>query len=131
MKNIKDSQISQRFMIRRRLRSGGMWEVYEAHDRERNGVVALKVFSLTDRAEVGSLQKAFRAIAEISHPNIVSLYDFECADTSCFITSELVEGMTFIDYVRPAHQLSGIGGTLDESRLRSVWRQLAQAVEAL
>lgn len=131
MQNIKDFQGSDRFTIRRPLRSDDSWVEYEAHDRERDGVVALKVFPFTHGSDHARLQREFRALAEVSHPNIVPLYDLECGDTSCFITSELVEGMTFIDYVRPASRSGEARSTLDESRLRSVWRQLAEAIGAL
>jgi eukaryotic-like serine/threonine-protein kinase len=131
MMNINDFHGSDRFTIRHPLRSGSMWYVYEAYDHERDGVVALKVFPSTPGSCIASLQEEFHALAQISHPNIVSLYDFECGDTSCFITSELVEGISIIDYVRPASRSGEAGSTFDENRLRSVWRQLARAIEAL
>jgi len=59
------------------------------------------------------------------------LYDFGCGETSCFIAGELVEGVTIIDYVRPPSRSGDDLSTLNEDRLRSVFRQLATAIEAL
>lgn len=131
MLNVKDLQSSGRFTIYRRLRSGGSWEVYEAHDRERNGLVALKVIPFISDSHVARLHQQVRALAQISHPNIMSLYDIGCKNRLCFITSELIEGVTIIDYVRPASRSGEGRSMLNEDRLRSVLRQLGSAIQAL
>ena len=65
-----------RFKIRRRLGSGGMGVVYEAHDRETDKVLALKALTRTEAADIFRFKREFRALAAVSHPNLVSLYEF-------------------------------------------------------
>ncbi len=92
---------TERFRVRRRLGSGGMGVVYEAHDRDTDKVLALKALTRTDASNVYRFKKEFRALADVSHPNLVSLYEFMSDGNSWFFTMELVRGVTFIEYVRP------------------------------
>ncbi|MDQ2856125.1 MAG: AAA family ATPase [Acidobacteriota bacterium] len=104
---------TDRFKIRRRLGSGGMGVVYEAHDRETDKVLALKALTRTEAADIFRFKREFRALADVSHPNLVSLYEFMSDGQFWFFTMELVRGVTFIEYVRPGfrarrNQNSGI-----------------------
>src|SRR6266550_4886952 len=92
---------TERFKIRRRLGSGGMGVVYEAHDRETDKVLALKALTRTEAADIFRFKREFRALADVSHPNLVSLYEFMSDGRFWFFTMELVRGVTFIEYVRP------------------------------
>ena len=92
---------TDRFKIRRRLGSGGMGVVYEAHDRETDKVLALKALTRTEGADIFRFKREFRALADVSHPNLVSLYEFMSDGRFWFFTMELVRGVTFIEYVRP------------------------------
>ena len=92
---------TDRFKIRRRLGSGGMGVVYEAHDRETDKVLALKALTRTEAADIFRFKREFRALADVSHPNLVSLYEFMSDGRFWFFTMELVRGVTFIEYVRP------------------------------
>src|SRR5437870_11728802 len=92
---------TERFRVRRRLGSGGMGVVYEAHDRDTDKVLALKALTRTDASNIYRFKKEFRALADVSHPNLVSLYEFMSDGNSWFFTMELVRGVTFIEYVRP------------------------------
>jgi len=67
---------TERFKIRRRLGSGGMGVVYEAHDRETNKVLALKALTRTEASNIYRFKREFRALADVAHPNLVSLYEF-------------------------------------------------------
>src|ERR1700682_1111591 len=103
---------TDRFRIRRRLGSGGMGVVYEAHDRETDKVLALKALTRTEAADIYRFKREFRALADVSHPNLVSLYEFMSDGTFWFFTMELVRGVTFFEYVRPGfhprrHPVSG------------------------
>ena len=122
-------QKSERFTIQAVLDSGENWKKYKVHDRSTDREVALEVISPVDTSVTRRIVKEFRVLAEISHPNIASVYDFECLDTTCLITSELVEGVTFLEYVRPV--VLGKPSTFDETRLRSAWAQLAAALTTI
>jgi len=104
---------TDRYRIRRRLGSGGMGVVYEAHDRETDKVLALKALTRTEAADIYRFKREFRELADVSHPNLVSLYEFMSDGTFWFFTMELVRGVTFLEYVRPGfrtrrHQVSGV-----------------------
>jgi serine/threonine protein kinase/tetratricopeptide (TPR) repeat protein len=92
---------TDRFKIRRRLGSGGMGVVYEAHDRETDKVLALKALTRTEASHIYRFKKEFRALTDVSHPNLVSLYEFMSDGIFWFFTMELVRGVTFLEYVRP------------------------------
>jgi len=91
---------TRRYVIRRRIGEGGMGIVYEVDDRERAQVVALKTLRRWSGDDVYRLKREFRSLADVAHPNLVSLYDLVIDDDACFFTMELVHGTTFVDYVR-------------------------------
>src|SRR6266540_5081458 len=95
---------TDRFRIRRRLGSGGMGVVYEAHDRETDKVVALKALTHTGASHISRFKNEFRSLADVSHPNLISLYEFMSDGQYWFFTMELVEGVNFLEYVRPGYR---------------------------
>jgi hypothetical protein len=107
-----------RFTVLRRLGDA----VYEAIDHERNTRVALKTLS-SDPASLMRLKREFRALADLGHPNLVSLGEL-FSDEQWFFSMELVEGVDFLHWVRP-------GGVLHERRLRDALVQLAAGLGAL
>ena len=94
---------TERFKIRRRLGSGGMGIVYEAHDREMDKVVALKALTRTEASHISRFKNEFRSLADVSHPNLVTLYEFMADGQYWFFTMELVQGVNFLEYVRPGY----------------------------
>ena len=97
---------TQRFRIRRRLGSGGMGVVYEAHDSETNKVVALKTLTRAEASHISRFKNEFRSLADVSHPNLVALYEFMADGQYWFFTMELVMGVNFLEYVRPLYRAS-------------------------
>ncbi len=95
---------TERFRIRRRLGSGGMGIVYEAHDRETDKVVALKALTRTEASHISRFKNEFRSLSDVSHPNLVSLYEFMSDGEYWFFTMELVQGVNFLEYVRPGYK---------------------------
>ncbi|WP_437744236.1 AAA family ATPase [Sorangium sp. So ce1504] len=91
---------TDRFEIRARLGAGGMGVVYHAHDRLRCADVALKTLLRMEAADILRLKSEFRAIADIAHPNLVTLYELISAQGRWFFTMELVSGVNFTRYVR-------------------------------
>jgi eukaryotic-like serine/threonine-protein kinase len=117
-----------RFAILRRLGSGGMGVVYEAIDRTRDEIVALKTLHHARPGEIYRLKREFRSLADIAHPNLVTLSELMVDETSCFFTMELVEGVNFVDYVR------GTAGRLAASqadRIRPILDQLVGGIAEL
>jgi predicted ATPase len=76
-----------------------MGVVYEAFDRESAERIALKSLrSLSPRA-LRALKNEFRTVAEIVHPNLVSLGELIEDDGRWYLTMELVDGVNFLQYV--------------------------------
>src|ERR1700694_5184996 len=77
------------------LGAGGMGEVYRARDTRLGREVALKVLP-TEVANDPSRRQRFeleaRAVAALSHPNIVAVYDVGTEDGVLYMVSELVDG---------------------------------------
>jgi hypothetical protein len=121
-------QGTERFAILRRLGSGGMGVVYEAIDRTRDEIVALKTLQHARPGDIYRLKREFRSLADIAHPNLVMLYELMVDETSCFFTMELVEGVNFVDYVRGT---DGRLAVLQSDRIRPILDQLVGGMAEL
>lgn len=76
---------------------GGMGEVYRAEDERLHRDVAIKVLPAhlsTDRASLDRFQREARAVASLSHPNILSIFDYGDADGVQYAVTEMLEGET-------------------------------------
>ena len=92
-----------RFEVRRKLGAGGMGVVYEAFDRERQTLVALKTLQTWTADAVLRFKDEFRALQDLRHPNLVSLGELFEEGGQWFFTMELIEGgVPFLSFVRPA-----------------------------
>ena len=90
------------YEIRRSIGSGGMGEVYSAFDARLHREVAVKVLfdSATSAASRVRLEREARAVAALSHPNVVSIFDIGSEGDSVYIVSELLEGATVREALR-------------------------------
>ncbi len=113
-----------RFSVLRRVGEGGMGIVYEAFDTQRKARVALKTLSRLDARGVYQMKNEFRALADVTHPNLVRLHELFADRERWFFTMDLVDGERFDRWVRP-------GNKLDETLLRAALPQLLAAIEAL
>src|SRR5207253_2521877 len=83
-------------LIRREIGSGGMGVVYAAHDPQLERVVALKVLKPNaagsgDEARNRLLREA-RAMARLSHPNVITVFDVGTIGEQAFIAAEFIDG---------------------------------------
>ena len=79
------------------LGAGGMGEVYRAHDTRVGRDVAIKVLpqrlSRDDEARL-RFEREAKAVAAISHPNVLALFEFDRVDDVAYVVTELLEGET-------------------------------------
>jgi beta-lactam-binding protein with PASTA domain/predicted Ser/Thr protein kinase len=113
-----DSLFDGRYLIIRKLGSGGMANVYLAHDQELGRRVAIKI--LDDRhARDDQFVERFRREAQnaagLSHPSIVSIYDRGEAEGTYYIAMEYVEGRTLKELL-VARGPSPLGIAIDYTR---------------
>ena len=89
--------LAQRYELKRLLGRGGMAYVYYGRDRVLDRPVAVKILR-EEYARDARFRERFRqeatAVARLSHPNIVTVYDFGYADDRLFIVMEYVAGET-------------------------------------
>lgn len=85
-----------RYVIEKRIGAGGMGVVYAARDSELARDVALKI--VRPRSEVDAMEARLRreakAMARLSHPNVVPVFDIGTHQAQLFIAMELVAGET-------------------------------------
>jgi tetratricopeptide (TPR) repeat protein len=143
--------LPSRLEVRRKLGEGAFGSVYEVYDREQQCRVALKCLERLDAHSLFRFKREFRELADILHPNLVRLHELFCFDSRWCFTMDLIQGVSFLDHVRPgfaypndaptvdsgqpaesshvipSHPL----GAVDATRLRSALLQLAEGVGAL
>lgn len=95
---------ASRFDIIAKLGEGGMGIVYEAYDREREMKVAVKTMRQLEATTLYHFKREFRAISDLSHPNIIALYELVADDNDCYFTMEIVHGGDILEYVRTGTQ---------------------------
>ena len=101
--------LSGRYRILNRLGSGGMANVYKARDLNLQRDVAVKILR-TDLIEDPNFRARFlqeaRSAANLTHPNIVTIYDFGHDSGQFFIIMEYVEGNDLKTVIRSQGQQS-------------------------
>ena len=118
--------LGNRYEIIRKIGDGGMAFVYEAKDRLLNRVVAVKVLRpefVDDEEFLAKFKREAEAVANISHPNIVNVYDVGCDGKVNYIVMEYVDGQNLKEIIKSE-------GTLDEYTALDITKQIAKALGA-
>jgi serine/threonine-protein kinase len=113
------------YRILGKIGSGSVADVYKAVQLNLARVVAVKVLAaeLAARPEtVKEFVREARAVARLSHENIVAVYDVGVAAGVCYFAMEYVDGLSLEKIIRR-------GGAMDEKRVTSVAVQVAKALE--
>ena len=94
--------LDNRYEILELIGTGGMAKVYKARCHRLNRLVAIKILR-EDLAQDAEFRRRFhdesQAVAMLSHPNIVAVYDVSHSDAMEYIVMELVEGITLRQYM--------------------------------
>ncbi len=88
-----------RYEFKEKIGSGGGGEVYLGWDRKLEREVAIKEVPLRS-SSLDEILNEGRAIARLSHPNIVTLFDLEVASRSCFLIMDYSPGVSLEEAVR-------------------------------
>jgi len=114
------SLVLNRFLIERRIGSGGFGVVYEAWDGRLERPVAVK--AIEQRGEAGRrVLREAQAAARLNHPGIVTLYEMGEEDGNALLVTELVEGSTL---ARLAHN-----GELCDREIGEIGADLCEALD--
>ncbi len=95
--------LDNRYELLEVIGTGGMAVVYKARCHRLNRLVAVKILK-TDLAQDAEFRRRFhdesQAVAMLSHPNIVAVYDVSHSDDLDYIVMELIDGITLKQYLQ-------------------------------
>jgi serine/threonine protein kinase len=94
------------YLINRPLGTGGMGEVYLAHDRRLDRLVALKIlpaYFAADDARLSRFQREARAASALNHPNILIIHEVGNSNGTYFIATEFIDGQTIRELTSERH----------------------------
>ncbi len=118
-------QTISHYRIVEKIGSGGMGEVYRAHDERLDRDVALKILlagSLADSGAVKLFRNEAQILCKLNHPNIATVHDFDTQDGVNFLVMEYITGET-LDKKLAA-------GPVPEKEAVRLGLQLAQGLQA-
>ncbi len=109
-----------KYRIVARLGRGGMAEVYKAYQPGLDRYVAIKVLHsyLSDDPDfIGRFEREARAIANLRHPNIVQIFDFDVEDDLYYMAMEFIDGPTLKAELRERSQQGKIFSPEESARI--------------
>lgn len=118
--------LGNRYQIIRKIGDGGMAFVYQAKDKLLNRIVAVKVLRpefVDDKDFLAKFKREAEAVANITHPNIVNVYDVGQEGKVHYIVMEYVDGKNLKEIIKDE-------GVLDEYTALDITKQIAQALSA-
>ena len=95
-------RLDGRYEIKEIIGVGGMAVVYKAYDNQENRIVAVKILKeefISNEEFVRRFKNESKAIAMLSHPNIVKVFDVSFGDLIQYIVMEYIEGITLKEYI--------------------------------
>ena len=95
-------RLDGRYEIQEIIGVGGMAVVYKAHDNVENRTVAIKILKdefVTNEEFIRRFKNESKAIAVLSHPNIVKVYDVSFGDLIQYIVMEYIDGITLKEFI--------------------------------
>lgn len=95
-------RLDGRYEIQEIIGVGGMAVVYKAHDNQENRTVAIKILKeefVSNQEFVRRFKNESKAIAMLSHQNIVKVYDVSFGDLIQYIVMEYIEGITLKEFI--------------------------------
>lgn len=98
--------VLDRYIILHRIGTGGMGVVYAAHDPDLDRRIAIKLLHPRGPAQDGGrerLQREAQAMARLSHPAVVPVFDVGSHGDRLFVAMALVEGQTLGHWLRQNH----------------------------
>ncbi len=115
----------RRYKVKKVIGTGGMAVVFEAYDMLKNRPVAVKMLKDEIARDIQAVKRFInesKAVAMLSHPNIVNIYDVSVKDDLKYIVMELVEGITLKNYMIKK-------GALSFKEVISITEQILRALE--
>ena len=135
---------SSELQIIEELGRGGMGIVYRARNSRHGNDVALKTLQSMGPKSLVRFKQEFRALADIAHPNLASLYELHSDGSTWYLTMELLNGVELLEYVWSVHtsqqdNTNAVADTANDrrlnndrlARLNDVLKQLAMGLNAL
>ena len=95
-------RLDGRYEIREIIGVGGMAVVYKAYDNVEDRIVAIKILKeefVSNEEFIRRFKNESKAIAVLSHPNIVKVYDVSFGDLIQYIVMEYIDGITLKEYI--------------------------------
>lgn len=95
-------RLDGRYEIQEIIGVGGMAVVYKAYDNQEDRLVAIKILKeefLSNQEFLRRFKNESKAIAMLSHPNIVNVYDVSFGDLIQYIVMEYIEGITLKEVI--------------------------------
>jgi serine/threonine protein kinase len=115
------SLVLDRFLIERRIGSGGFGTVYEAWDGRLERPVAVKAIESGGASSSRRVLREAQAAARLNHPGIVTLYEMGEEDGNALLVTELVDGDTLARLNRD--------GTLSDREIAEIGADLCEALD--
>lgn len=122
---MKGQLLGGRYEVLEQVGGGGMSIVYRARDKYLNRIVAIKVLRehlTSDEEFVARFRREAQAVASLSHPNIVSIYDVGQDQGMYYLVMEMIEGRNLKEIIKEK-------GKIPVNEAVEIAKQICEALE--